>query len=511
MKEALELAKKFKEEGKYDLFRGQAQNWEVVSSASRINDDLKEQHLQTIQNFYSFCSNNELLRTYTSEDKHNEFIAIAQHYSGYYSEYNNSPNSTFCELKTNFIDFTSSPEIAMFFATHSKSCEIGQDSVIVCLNKNEFENEINNGFTQHLCLGKNLPIPQIIEVDLTNLWRLEAQKGCFMELQLIGFDKKLYGFDRICFPYSEPFDGIQETDIYPERKSPIENELDKFFIDMRMSENAKIMRSFPNVIHIEDKPPMETYNKIFQDFSRLLKHSSWNNINSKWNNETHVKWEYTENREHLQIDIQKLASNKSIYFNQLVDTITQHRNRLIDIEVINGENFVSRNMIGFSGSTPIFVPSKVTIIKKIKTLYDGMNSLPYSNEDIVNAIKELLHIELEFEKMIDKVEVEIGERDNGRGYYSRAFIFGNEYQSLLRDDILEYINLEYLSENENSNDIKTNISKSVIDLGCDISLIFDFNKLVDLFAKRIIPFQIYLSRRSTILFNPARIKIFGRP
>jgi len=210
MKEALELAKKFKEEGKYDLFRGQARDWEVVSSASRISDDLRNQHEQRIRNFYSFCASNELLKAYINPDKYDEFIAITQHYSGYYREYNNQLDSQFCDLQTNFIDFTSSPEIAMFFATHNESCEVGQDSVIVCLNKNEFENETSNGFIHYLCSKQSLPIPRIIEVDLTNLWRLEAQKGCFMELQLIGFDRKLYGFDRIYFPYSEPFDGIQK-------------------------------------------------------------------------------------------------------------------------------------------------------------------------------------------------------------------------------------------------------------------------------------------------------------
>jgi len=489
MKEALELAKKFKEERKYDLFRGQARNWEVVSSASRINDNSLV--IKETEKFYRFCATNELLKPYIDSENFDEFIAIAQHYG----------------LKTNFVDFTSSPEIAMYFATHDKSCEVGQESVIVCLNRNEFEKEVREGFIQHLISKQKLSTPRIIEVDLTNLWRLEAQKGCFMELQLIGFDK-LYGFDRIHFPYSEPFDDIQKTDIYPERKSPIEIELDKFFMDMRMSENAKIVRNFPNVVHIEDKPPLAAYNKIFQDFSKLSKHSSWDNIDSKWNTEKQVQWEYAENREHLQIDIQKLASNNSYYFTQLIDVITQHRNRLIDIEVINEEKFVSRNLIGFSGSAPIFAPSKVTISEKIKTIYDGMNPLPYSNEHIVNAIKELLHIELYFDNKTDKIEVEFGERDNGRGYYSRAFILENDYQSLLREDILEYINLEYLSKNADSEDIKKCISKSIIDLGCNISLIFDFNKFVDLFAKRIIPFQAFLNR-SAILFNPAIIKIFG--
>lgn len=470
MKEALELANRFKEEGKFDLFRGQARDWEVVSSASRINDNSLV--MEEMQKFYQFCATNELLKPYIDSEKFDEFIAIAQHYG----------------LKTNFVDFTSSPEIAMYFATHDKSCEVGQESVIVCLNRNEFEEEVRNGYTQHLISKQNLPIPSIIEVDLTNLWRLEAQKGCFMEQPFIGFDK-LYGFDKIYFPYSEPFDSIQKFDIYPERKSPIELELDKFFMDMRMSGIAKIEKKFTNTIHI-GRPPMEAYNKIFQDYSKLQKHSSWNNIDNKWNNETQVQWEYQNERKQIRLDIQKLANNDSVYYNQFVTTISQHRDMLINIDLINAENYNSN------------------ISEKIKSIYDGMNFLPYSNEHIANAIKELLHIELHFENMANKIEMEFGERDSGKGYYSRAYIFENDYQSLLREDILEYINLKYLSENANAEDIKKNISKSIINLGCNVSLIFDFHKFADLFAKMVIPFQVYLNR-NIVLFNPAKIKIFG--
>jgi hypothetical protein len=111
--------------------------------------------------------------------------------------------------------------------------------------------------------------------------------------------------------------------------------------------------------------------------------------------------------------------------------------------------------------------------------------------------------------MIDKIGVEFGERNDGTGYYTKSFIFEKDYQFLLRKDILEHINPKYLSENT-SEDIKKNISKETIDFGCDIRSISDFNRLVDLFAIRIIPFQIYYNR-NPVLFNPAKIRRFGRP
>ena len=485
MKEALELANKFKEDGTYDLFRGQALgDWKVISSFCRISIDLKEQHIEKITKFYSFCKNNDLLRIYIASNQGNDFIAIAQHYG----------------FGTNFVDFTSCPEIAMYFATHDMCCEIGKESVIVCLNKREFEHEVNNGFSHFLLTKHNLPIPSIIEADLTNLWRLKAQKGCFLKLPFTNYDRNIYDFDRIYFPYSEPFNGILESDIYPERKSPIEIELDKFFMDMRMIENTKIineiMKNIPNAatITIDTKPSVAEYNIIFKDFSTLQKHYSWEAIDSKWDEEKQIKWKYQTNRDQIQVDVQKLINSDSAYFNQLVNMIAKHRNTLINIEIINVKNLNPK------------------ISEKLKIMYDGMDVLPYSNVQIAGAIRELLNIELHFNE-IDKVEVEFNERSNGKGYYTRSFIFEQDYQYLLREDILEYINSEYLYfhyKNENSEDIKKDISKSTIGLGCDIRLISDFNKFIDLFAIRIIPFQIYLNR-NPILFNPIKIKTFGIP
>jgi hypothetical protein len=472
MKEALELTKIFKEEGKYNLFRGQAKNWEVMSSASRVNDDSRV--IKEIINFGHFCANNELLKPYLNSD---EFIAIAQHYG----------------LMTNFIDFTSSPEVAMYFATHDKSCEVGQQSVIICLNRKEFENEVSNGFIQSLIQKQTLPIPCIIDVDLTNLWRLKAQKGCFLELRLGGFDRNIYGFDRIFFPYLEPFDGIQKKDIYPERKSPIEIEIDKFFMDMQMREGQKTLNQImPNFLHvdIDYSTSVKIQNIIFKDFSTLQKHYSWEIIDNKWNDERQIKWEYQSNRGKIQVDIQKLISSDSVYFNQFVNTIAEHRNTLINIEIINTKHFNSN------------------ISEKLERLFDGMNVLPYSNVQIASAMNELLNIELNFNE-IDKIEVELSERNSGKGYYTRSFILEQDYQYLLREDILEYINPEFLSEYEISEDIIKNVSESIMYSACDIRLISDFYKLVYLFALRIIPFQIYLDR-DTILFNPAKIRIFGR-
>ncbi len=400
MKEALELARKFKKEGKYDLFRGQARDWEIVSSLCRMDNNSKKQHKQRILDFFYFCKNNELLKTYINPNKSNEFIAIAQHYSKYYSEYNNEKNSKFCELNTNFVDFTSCPEIAMYFATNNKeNCEIGKECVIICLNKNEFENEVNNGYTQYLCSNQNLPIPRIIEVDLTNLWRLKAQKGCFMELAFVDFDK-IYGFDKIVFPYSEPFEDIKKNDIYPERESPLEIELKKFFMDMQIIENTlfirELMEKYNGISISIDIPPMKKYNEIFQDFSALSQHSSWETIDNKWNDERKISWKCEKDRNQIQVDTQKLLNADLIYCNQLATTIAKNRNMLINIKLTNTEILDSE------------------ISEKIKRMYDGMNPWPYTNEHIVNAMKELLKIERYINSMVNKIQIEFGEKKVAR-------------------------------------------------------------------------------------------------
>jgi hypothetical protein len=501
MQEAFELAIKFKEEGTYDLFRGQALDWEVISSSCRMSNDSFENNKVKLLHFFSFIENNDILSPYLGSENFNQVMGIAQHYG----------------LGTNLIDFTTDPAIALYFATHDKSCEIGKESVIVCLNRKDFDdfNDILESSVSFFS-KRNISKPHIVEINVPNLWRLNAQKGCFVHLQLLGYDIFTYHFDRIYFPYSEPFENIKETDIYPERKSPIEIELDKYFMNERMTDNEEWIKSIPNMSHIYDSGhSLDEYNIVFKNYASLPIHSSWDN--NKWNDEIVVKWIYNQNRKKIQIDIKNLNC-KTEYIKELSSMIEDNRHELIKFELINTIN------------------DNPNLLQKIEKLYDGMHILSYDSLLIAYAIEELIKIELKLKDVSNKLLIEFSESE-GSGYYSRSYIFNFDLKKIIRDDIFEFINKKFIDcfiYDYHSNKISDKevlykvcsinsltgimpnqkdefmemIALHCLDLGFDVRKIFDFNKFVFYFAVRIIPFQIYLNRTPT-LFNPSKIIKFG--
>lgn len=208
IEEAYLLLSKFQKMGKYNLFRGQSRNWEVVSSAARLKDEEFENHLENLKFLYIYFSNDKVLEKYTKNI--DEFFAIAQHYG----------------FPTNYIDFTSDYEVALFFATNSSSNKFGENCSIICLN----ENDINNFFDKTKIMYKDFRVPpQIIKVEVDNLWRLQSQKGQFLFTPISHFEK-YYDFDRIIFPFESSFSKIDKEKIYPKNKSDLELYLDYFLM-----------------------------------------------------------------------------------------------------------------------------------------------------------------------------------------------------------------------------------------------------------------------------------------
>lgn len=163
LEEALALAEEWKLEGRFDLFRGQAQNWPVVSTRFRIDEKDFNEHKEMLTFFFEFISSNKQLKSHIKSV--DEMYAIAQHYG----------------LVTNYIDFTKEPEIAGYFATNSKSNKIGEYACIICLNSSRFA-EIIEFVEPLMCkiLDRKDARSQIVDIHVKNLWRLQAQEGVFL-------------------------------------------------------------------------------------------------------------------------------------------------------------------------------------------------------------------------------------------------------------------------------------------------------------------------------------------
>jgi hypothetical protein len=64
LSEALDLAENFKLSGKYNLFRGQAQNWKVQSTIGRLSKKSQKQIEDKLIRLYEFFETESSLKKY---------------------------------------------------------------------------------------------------------------------------------------------------------------------------------------------------------------------------------------------------------------------------------------------------------------------------------------------------------------------------------------------------------------------------------------------------------------
>ena len=216
IEEAIIEVNRLKIEKGYDLFRGQSGLWPVISGLNRLDDENREQTLKK-----AF-----LIKQYISEfEKVNEqdkIIAVLQHY----------------ELPTNFIDFTTDPNVAAYFTTLISGREPNEYACIICIDTEEIKFFLDILYKEmkekHLDGEKKLPNAEIIDICVDNLLRQKAQKGKFLFLPFIGFEIRL-PFKRIVFKNSK--DNVKKfnrEDFYPKEKSKLEENIDTMVKLMKM-------------------------------------------------------------------------------------------------------------------------------------------------------------------------------------------------------------------------------------------------------------------------------------
>jgi hypothetical protein len=163
IEEAVALAERLREEGRYDLFRGQRENWPVVPTLARLNEEEVAAAKERLKLFFSWLQEQpELGALADHEDPAivDQKYAIAQHYG----------------LPTLFCDFTLEPRVAGFFASSRKGSEGGGTSVIVCCNSEDLISCCKQVFFPEVRL------PEVLRIAVPNLWRLEAQADVFLFL-----------------------------------------------------------------------------------------------------------------------------------------------------------------------------------------------------------------------------------------------------------------------------------------------------------------------------------------
>ena len=206
---ALEAARELKEQD-YCVFRGQISRWPVLPSLWRVSLDERARAQLRLHRFAKWSEQFGDL-----PDSKDGLTAIAQHHG----------------VATPFLDVTMSPEIAAFFAQDGAA---EGEGVIMAWRREDIE---------------TMERLRLVELDVPNLWRLEAQQGAFLVAEDEDALQALRSAAIIRFPHSgdAPAGLPERTAIYPERVSELEVRLGEFFNRLRQIENDDIASGYDNV------------------------------------------------------------------------------------------------------------------------------------------------------------------------------------------------------------------------------------------------------------------------
>jgi FRG domain len=475
--EALLLAQKLKKKVKYDLFRGQAQNWRVTPTLSRISNKSYAQLKEKLERLYYFFSTHSSLKKFKTDI--DWFYAVAQHYG----------------IPTNYIDFTSDIEVAAYFATNSKSNIIGTDCSIICLNESDFKSFID--FTNVLYAKDKVIPPYIARVDVDNLWRLQAQKGCFLFTPYNDIEY-YYDFDKILFPFEKPFENLSKSEIYPDRKSELEILLDQYFNTEEKIKGEKRLHLFAKQLNIPitTLPPMESEKLLIQNKA----HSSWKSkIFRQWIYQIKDEW---QNPTQIIKAIIKISNNIS---NQdLIDNILKELNFLFLTQSIKRTTALQFEII----SKPRVNKKLQKIINRSMTrIWDGTRNLPFTDLEIFEIIAKYVCLELKESK--DKVETSqegekmiLIEMNSDYGSRTRCYASPSNLVNAFRSDLSNVLVNSFMPTDQA--EIMLHINTA--------NLLFDFKKLLQAFKKEVIAYQVFHNSENenpVIFYSPSQLNVLG--
>ncbi len=485
--EAVELAREWKRSGRYDLFRGQQENWPLVSSYCRLTAEERERELETLASYENWVQNTvglEYLRTNVDY-----MLAVAQHHG----------------LKTNYVDFTTDPTVAGYFASENAKQAQGP-SCILCLSTSDLRD-----FWK--VMPPSFPPPELIYVDVPDLWRLEVQKGVFLFCQYPNFEQ-IYNLDRILFPPTETVSTPTHDEIYPPRKSNLEKLLDQWIMTVRLKQGTEMARKTigSNVTWINLKDSGE-YPEEGILAKNITKHWSWEEKKLEaWLNVKHEKHQEVKAATELELKIDIPLLMRSNRHTKLEIFAGQFVKRLENDKDIRGQ------LVHFKFG--IRQPEGYRIVidgKPLEKLWDGLRCLPYEDWEIAVGLANCAMLQIfrqlnshgqfqDWEEEANQcfgetIEVEFG---CGDGSYSRAFVSENDLFEAVRQDLGHFLSPEYR---------KLISSRNIFGLLQLIHapyFLFDFRKLASLFAKQINPIQV-LTREFSLFYSPARLYSFRLP
>lgn len=486
--EAVSLCVSLKKAGKYDWFRGQQRNWPLKSSFMRLDETEQQKVLGQFARFEHWIKTTHGLEPIASNT--DMTMAVAQHHG----------------LPTQFIDFTTDPIAAGFFASTTYLAEQEKEelSCILCLDTQDLDDF-------WMDMPKRFKKPEFIRLTVPNLWRLEAQSGVFLYCPYPNFEH-IYNLDRIFFPPSRLTTDMPQHGFYPVRKSSLEMLLDQFFMNERLIEGEHAIRSNAAFMPVHDwqSPPNRCDPDIILG-GDMPTHESWkpDHVNAWLNVETE-KLHESVTTERININLTTVDSP-----NTVGDAF-----RATILKRLNDDSALRLSLATF---TSTFIPSVLNdidlkkILQAATRLWDGLRRLPFSDEEVATSLGNYLALQLWWVKLekprVEEFElvasacfgesqwVEFGSSD---GSYARAYAGKKELLGCVRQDVSAFLAPRF----------KEQVEGNIVGLlqGCsDPKKLFEFRPLASLFATQIAPVQVITRKGSAVYFSPARLDSFGLP
>jgi len=492
--EAIKIATEGLHSGEWDLFRGQTNSdWQVTSSAERLSETQREDAFKQFERFVGWAQDVQGMAKYF--DQPDSLWAISQHYG----------------LKTNFIDFSDDPVVAAFFASDMKAPPAdGQMAAIVCLNSKDFIRFWEQIGPDLLKGVKKSSYPQLLRIDVNNLWRLQKQKGSFLWNPVRGIER-FYDFDRIIFPYTANDPAlVPREEIYPDHQSELEKLLTQFFMNEQLIEGNRFIESEMSIHQIT--VPIDDYDAASWHPAGVLPSPDWQNTEA-WD-EHHVEHSGSV----LPGALLELDSMHPL------DQVSKTLCAALSLSFIEANRKKALNIKAAGGAK--FDPVCMHLLVCVRHLWNGMRTLPYTSSEIHSALYQAIELfsvarrgRSDHEALgPDSYYAEMGSNSDGKGAYSRG--------SVTPKALYEACNPAFLNAARQRLVGYDSTFKSAADeTVATASLMFvarpwqrfTFSGLRKLMVEQLIPTQIIWridsssedNLRTVIYFSPKEFRVFG--
>jgi len=487
---AVKLAERLKKSGDFDLFRGQRHTFRITPSIFRPGVD-RVTARRKLNKFAGWVHNTPDLGSLHGND--DAILAVAQHYG----------------IRTPLLDFSFSPQVAGFFATHG-GVE-GDMGTIICINRRRFIESWSDINERHVA-SEGFPLTRVVEIDVRNLWRLQAQSGLFILCQVDPTMLEMFSYMlHIYFPQRSHTTILEEDRVYPKEKSHLEVLLDQYFLIDTYEERSRGLELIfgPPVITISEEEADSHVQSYFRPEGGQGHHDSWTSDYAKaWQIEPDERFLPDNRYRAVTIVIDDCSTTE-----KLENSIGSFIEETINVSAVPYRGHINWSVVGADGSVLYIdgegsvstVKDEWTLFKvsdMVNTIYAGMRYLPYTGAQVARSItRYILMIFFGCYQVIGDAEgVETsGGSIRGRGFCSRVTLL-----NAIRDDFYDLVKPEKL------NDLKKMDFRDTIFAASRIKSSYVFERFVDLFVEDLIPSQAAVAVEGlTIVLNPMRIDVLG--